>query len=49
MGHGPKTVGDLYLKTVVLPFVVADAERVASWLESGRSSIKSSITLVRNA
>ena len=49
MGHGPKTVGDLYLKTVVLPFVAAVAKKVSKWIESERSSIKTSITLVREA
>ena len=49
MGHGPKNVGDLYHKTVVLPSVAEDAAKVAAYIETQRRSIKTPITLVKDA
>lgn len=40
LGHGPKTVTDLYLQTNVLPFVEADAALVAAWIEREREAAK---------
>jgi integrase len=37
LGHGPKTVTDLYLRTNVLPFVEQDAALVSQWIEAERS------------
>ncbi len=37
LGHGPKTVTDLYLKTNVLPFVEQDAALVSGWIERERA------------
>jgi integrase len=36
LGHGPKTVTDLYLRTNVLPFVEQDAALVSEWIEAER-------------
>lgn len=40
MGHGPKTVGDLYLQTLVLPFVEQDGQQVERWMETEREKAK---------
>jgi hypothetical protein len=45
LGHGPKTVTDLYTKTVVLPFVHQDAERVANWIERERAAARPTLKL----
>jgi integrase len=37
LGHGPKTVTDLYLRTNVLPFVEQDAALVSAWIEAERA------------
>jgi integrase len=38
LGHGPKTVTDLYLQTNVLPFVEHDAALVSAWIEREREA-----------
>jgi integrase len=40
LGHGPKTVTDLYLRTNVLPFVEQDAALVTAWIEAERARAK---------
>lgn len=45
MGHGPKTVGDLYLKTNVLPFVHEDAAKVSAWIAAERARAAARPTL----
>lgn len=45
MGHGPKTVGDLYLVTNVLPFVQADSDLVAQWIRAERARAAARPTL----
>lgn len=47
MGHGPKTVSDLYTQTNVLPFVAQDAERVSAFIraERARTAARPSLTL----
>ena len=40
LGHGPKTVTDVYLQTEVLPFVRADAAVVERWIEQERAKAK---------
>jgi integrase len=37
LGHGPKTVTDIYLQTNVLPFVEEDARILADWITAERS------------
>jgi integrase len=45
MGHGPKTVSDLYLQTKVLPFVVPDGETVATWIAAQRALAAAKISM----
>jgi integrase len=47
LGHGPKTVTDLYLATNVLPFVEEDAAKVSAWIaqERDRAATKPSLKL----
>lgn len=45
MGHGPKTVGDLYLRTNVLPFVQEDAAKVSEWIRAERERAAARPTL----
>lgn len=47
MGHGPKTVGDLYLLTNVLPFVQSDGRLVSAWIaeERARAAARPSLKL----
>lgn len=40
MGHGPKTVTDIYLQTNVLPFVQRDAAQVMQWVAAERAAAK---------
>jgi integrase len=40
LGHGPKTVTDLYLRTNVLPFVAEDAAKVEAWIAAERERAK---------
>jgi integrase len=51
MGHGPRTITDLYLKTNVLPFVQQDAATVSSWLkaERERAAARPTLKLESNA
>lgn len=54
LGHGPKTITDIYLQTMVLPFVAQDAELVGAWVESERDraakkTIENPIALVRGS
>jgi integrase len=42
LGHGPKTVTDLYLKGNVLPFVEEDAAKVSAWIEAERERARAS-------
>lgn len=49
MGHGPKTVSDIYLQTNVLPFVQADADLVSAWIaaERARAAARPHLTLLQ--
>lgn len=51
LGHGPKTVTDIYLQTVVLPFVQQDAALVADWIaaERKRAAARPTLTLETGA
>lgn len=40
LGHGPRTVTDLYLRTNVLPFVAEDAAKVEAWIAAERERAK---------
>lgn len=40
MGHGPKTVSDIYLQTIVLPFVEQDGEQMERWIAGERERAK---------
>lgn len=40
LGHGPKTVTDIYLQTEVLPFVEHDAALVTAWIDAERDRAK---------
>lgn len=45
MGHGPKTVGDIYLRTEVLPFVLDDGEKVSQYMRAERERAAARPTL----
>lgn len=54
LGHGPKTVTDIYLQTNVLPFVVADQAQVEQFMARERAKIteaplKSPLQLTKGA
>ena len=46
LGHGPKTVTDIYLAQSVLPFVLEDGRIVAAWIETERVKAKGKPALV---
>lgn len=46
LGHGPKTVTDIYLQTAVLPFVLEDSKIVAAWIASEREKAATKPALV---
>jgi integrase len=47
MGHGPKTVSDLYLQTNVLPFVAEDAAKVSQWIRAEQARAAASSPALR--
>ena len=46
LGHGPKTVSDIYLAQSVLPFVLEDSRIVSAWIEAERVKAKGKPALV---